>query len=396
MRNVLKYIVVPLLPMLLLSSALHAQDTRKQERRKVQLEKEIAILDKQIAELSSQSSMMVSQLELTRQNIENRKALIEESNRIIGIYADSISAKNAHIGRLQSRVDTLTVHYERLVRSAYKNRDTKVWYMYIMASDNLGQAYRRYGYFKNLSSRMKTEAQTIRGLQAELEEAKGKLEVLKKDAEAVKADRKRELTKLQEDEKNAEIMVQQLQQDRQKCESQVAAKRREVEALNREIQRIIEEAMKEREKIDASRTDAAAVALSDQFASNKSKLPWPVAGTVVARFGKQNHPVFKNLELPPNNGIDIAVDKGTEAKSVFEGVVSHVFVMPGYNQCVLVQHGNSYFTFYCKLGTVYVKKGDKVVTGQSLGVVETSLGQTQLHFELWLNKTPQNPTSWLR
>ena len=118
-------------------------------------------------------------------------------------------------------------------------------------------------------------------------------------------------------------------------------------------------------------------------------------GPVVGRFGRQFHPVFKNLELPPNNGIDVAVGKGAEVKSVFKGVVKQVFVMPGYNQCVLIRHGN-YFTFYCKLKTVNVKAGDKVGTGDVIGKVDTINGDTQLHFEVWQNTKPQNPETWLR
>ena len=105
--------------------------------------------------------------------------------------------------------------------------------------------------------------------------------------------------------------------------------------------------------------------------------------------------MFKNLELPPNNGIDIAVAKASDVKCVFKGVVKQVFVMPGYNQCVLISHGN-YFTFYCKLKSVNVKAGDKVGTGDSIGKVDTINGDTQLHFEVWLNTKPQNPETWLR
>ena len=81
---------------------------------------------------------------------------------------------------------------------------------------------------------------------------------------------------------------------------------------------------------------------------------------MVGSFGKHYHPVYKNLELPPNNGIDIAVNKGEKVQAVFDGVVKQIIVMPGFNQCVLVQHGN-YFSFYCKLDSVSVKAGDKVL-----------------------------------
>ena len=135
--------------------------------------------------------------------------------------------------------------------------------------------------------------------------------------------------------------------------------------------------------------------LAEEFSKNKGKLPWPLDGPVVGRFGRQFHPVFRNLELPPNNGIDIAVAKGSDVKTVFKGVVKQVFVMPGYNQCVLIRHGN-YFTFYCKLKTVSVKAGDKVSTGDVIGMVDTINGETQLHFEVWQNTKPQNPETWLR
>ena len=93
--------------------------------------------------------------------------------------------------------------------------------------------------------------------------------------------------------------------------------------------------------------------------------------------------------------MDIALGKDTPVNAVFDGIVSQVLVMPGYNQCVLVQHGN-YFTFYCKLKSVEVKTGDKVRTGQSIGRVDTINEDTQLHFEVWQGTKPQNPEVWLK
>ena len=105
--------------------------------------------------------------------------------------------------------------------------------------------------------------------------------------------------------------------------------------------------------------------------------------------------MYKNVKLPFNNGVTLAVARGAQAKAVFDGTVSQVVVIPGYNQCVLVQHG-SYFTFYCKLKSVTVKAGEKVKTGQVLGTVDTLSGEDQFHFQLWQERTPQNPENWLR
>lgn len=375
--------------------AASAQDVSRQESRKAKLEKEIELLDKQIKENASKSSSLLSSLELVRKNIENRKALVKESDKEIKRYSDSLYLAQRHINKLQARVDTLTTYYAKLVRSAYKNRDAKVWYMYILASEDLGQAYRRFGYFRNLSTRMKEEASRIRELKAEVEKEKERLAVLKKTAEKIKADRVKELEKLRADETSSANMVAKLKKDKKKYEKQLKDKKKEIEALNKEIKRIIAEATKPKGQT-TQKDDPEAIALSAEFSKNKGKLPWPVNGSVVAKFGKQYHPVFKNLELPANNGIDIAVSSGAEIKSVFNGVVKQVFVMPGYNQCVLVQHGKNYFTFYCKLGTVNVKAGNVVKTGTVLGTVETQSGQNRIHFELWKDNVPQNPDNWLR
>ena len=135
--------------------------------------------------------------------------------------------------------------------------------------------------------------------------------------------------------------------------------------------------------------------MAKKIEPNKGKLPWPADGPVVDHFGQRYHPVYTNLKLPFNNGVTVALPAGTEIKAVFDGVVKQIVVMPGYNKCVLVQHGN-YFSFYCKLGTVSVKAGDKVKTGQVVGTVDTIGGETQLHFQIWSGRTPQNPETWLR
>lgn len=397
----MKRIYILTVTLLLALAPLAAQDVSRQESRKAKLEREIELLDRQIAQNASKSSSLLASLELVRKNIENRKALVRESDREIRRYNDSLYLKQLHINRLKARVDTLTAHYSRLVMSAYKNRDARVWYMYILASDDLGQAYRRFGYFKNLSSKMKEEAQKIRAMKEELEGERARLAQMKKDAEKVKAQRVKELESLRKDETASANMVAQLKKDRKKYENQLKAKKKEVEALNREIKRIIEEAMKQKGKPSSGSTgpakdDPAAIALSAEFSKNKGKLPWPVNGSIVGKFGKQFHPVFKNLQLPANNGVDIAVAKGAEVKAVFDGVVKQVFVMPGYNQCVLVQHGKNYFTFYCKLGSTKVKAGNRVSTGDVIGSVETQSGANSFHFELWKDNVPQNPESWIR
>ena len=369
-----------------------AQDTKVQEAKKARLEREIAIIDKQLKENASKSNSMLADLDLIRKKISNRKELVAESDRQIKKYNDDIYLAQLEINKLKSRIDVLTENYAKLVRSAYKNRDTRVWYMYMLASENLGQAFRRMGYFRNLSNMMKTEAQTIRSMQEELEVQKAELVLLKREAEQLKKTRVKDLEDLREDEKKSSSMVKRLQKDKKKYQAQLAAKKKEVIALNKEIERIVAAAVKPKSSGKKTEVDTK---LDAAFANNKGKLPWPADGPGGARFGKHYHPVYKNLELPPNNGIDIALSKGTQIKAVFDGVVKQVMVMPGYNQCVLIQHGN-YFTLYCKLKSLNVSEGDKVKTSDVIGSVDAINGQVQLHFEVWKGSKPQNPEGWLK
>ena len=391
MRLRLIYLVM----LLCVSVGAVAQNTSAQEERKARLEREIAIIDKQLAENASKSSTMLSDLSLIRKKVSNRKALVDESDKEIRRLNDNIYLTQRQINRIQARVDTLTSHYARLVRSAYKNRDARVWYMYMLASDNLGQAFRRFGYFKNLSNQMKNEAQEIRAVKEELEMERVRLGELRKEAEKVKADRVKELDELKKDEARVNKVVQQLNKDKKKYQQQLASKKKEVDALNREIERIVAAAMKASSGKSGSNKTVVDTKLDEQFSKNKGKLPWPADGPVVDRFGKHYHPVYKNLQLPPNNGFDLALAKDTKVRAVFDGVVKQVMVMPGYNQCVMVQHGN-YFTLYCKLKSIAVKEGDIVKTSDILGTIDTINGQTQLHFELWKGSKPQDPEQWLK
>lgn len=396
MKN-LKLIIMFFL-LLSVTAGASAQSTKEYEQRKAKLEKEISIIDRQLAENNSKSTSLMADLFLIRKNIANRKELVAESDRQIKKLNDQIYLTQRDINKMKARIDTLSSHYSKLVLSAYKNRDTRVWYMYMFASENLGQAFRRFGYFRNLSSQLNQDAERIREEKAKLEDEKAKLDKMKQDAQAVRKERAAEVERLAKEERKADGVVKQLQKDRKKYQNQLAAKKKEVNALNREIERLIAEAVGGGKSATAktSRTRVPVdVKLDAEFSKNKGKLPWPADGAVVGRFGKHYHPVYKNLELPPNNGIDVAVAKGAKICAVFEGVVKQVIVMPGYNQCVLLQHGN-HFTFYCKLGNVTVKAGDKVKTGQALGTIDTINGQSLLHFQVWQGTKPQNPETWLQ
>ena len=379
---------------------LRSQDTSVQTSKKERLEKEIAIIDKQLRDNAAKNSNALNTLNLTRQKIELRKGVIAEGELEISRLTSGIRAKQRRIDSLQVRLDTMTFYYNRLVKGAYKNRDARVWYMYILASENLGQGLRRYSFLKNLSKEMNAQGVKIKSAKEVLEQEKEVLSGMRAEAQELQRQRLAEMESLRKEEASEQQTINVLKKEKTKYQNQLNSKKKEVEALNKEIARIIAEAMgtgsSSKKKSTTKKTTVAVdYTLAKEFAKNKGKLPWPAEGPVVETFGVHYHPVYKQLKLPDSDGISIAVEDGTKVLAVFDGVVKNVIVQPGYNKCVLVQHGD-YFTFYCKLGSVSVKAGDKVKTGQTLGTVEPIGGTTQLHFQVWSSSGPQNPTLWLR
>lgn len=379
-------------------TVLHAQDTSAQEQKKERLEREIELINRQLSSTNSKSRSALATYDLVSKKVSNRQALLRESRRKEKECADKIYLKQREINKLQESYDTLAAHYDRLVLGAYKNRDARIWYMYILASDDLSQAYRRYGYFKSLASQIGEEARRMEDARAKLEAERDELQKLRVEQKVVTQNTQKELGKLQSEQAESKALVGKLKKEKSKYQKELAAKRKQVEALDREIARLVREAMKGGTASGAGKKTNKTVIdekLAAEFSKNRGKLPWPADGPVVDAFGERYHPVYKNVKLPKNNGVGIALKPGTSVKCVFDGVVKQVLVMPGYNQCVLVQHGN-YFTFYCKLKNVVVKSGQKVKTGQDIGTVDTINRETQLHFQIWKDTTPQNPESWLK
>lgn len=383
-----RFLSLLLLVLLCIPAAGQKKDVAARQDRKARLEREIAILDKQLKEASAKSDNALSSLNLVRRKMGTRKRLVSESDRQIRDLDGRIAEQQRQIDALEARLDTLSRHYGRLVRSAYRSRDARVWYLYLLSSEDLGQASRRYAYMKSLSRQMNAQAGKIREARASLAEEKAALEVLRKDAGRVRTERMAELGKLQKEEQESRQLVSKLKKDQSRYQRQIAAKRKQVASLNREIARLVSGSV-------SKPKTAVDVKLDAEFSANRGKLPWPADGAVVESFGEHYHPVYTKVKMPFNNGVNIAVPQDAPVKAVFEGTVRQIIVMPGYNQCVLIQHGG-YFTFYCKLAAVGVKSGDKVKTGQVIGRVDTIAGETQVHFELWEGKTPRDPETWLR
>ena len=149
----------------------------------------------------------------------------------------------------------------------------------------------------------------------------------------------------------------------------------------------------------SANTSGKSSQIASDFAEMKGNLPRPVSGTfkVTSRFGRQSLPDLPDVEFD-NPGIDAEVAAGASAIAVFPGKVSGVYMLPGYNTVVIVNHGN-YYTVYGNINSPTVKVGDNIKTGQGLGVLtvdDDDSSHGSIHFEVWKNREKLNPLEWIR
>lgn len=364
----------------------NAQKAQKAEIEK--LRKEITQLDKQLKSNSSKSADATAQLALTRKKISATKQLVAESEKEIKGIQKEISDKQKDIKQTQSLLDDNLAYYESLIRSAYLSRDPRLRFLYIFSGKSLTQIIRRYDYLRAASDNLRTESIKISDRKAKLSTEKAQLDSMHTQCSLMLNARSKELNNLKAEEQKEQKLIRDLQNNKKLYQAQIKKKKSQIDALNKKIEQLIAEQAKKNKNKNTSPASSA-------FAERKGYLPWPVTGTVVGRYGKHKHPVYKNIDLPFNNGINISTAANEAVKAVFDGEVTQVAVMPGYNQCVLVSHGD-YFTFYCKLKNVKLKAGDKVKAGDVIGTVDTISGENQLHFQLWKGTKSQDPEPWLQ
>ncbi len=387
----MKKFVLIALSLLLCSATLSAQDAQKQQVEK--LRKEIEDLDRQLKANEGKSADATAQLALTKKKIEACRQLVAQSEKESSRLSREIRQKNSQIAQTQQALDENLAYYQSLIKSAYLSRDPKLRFLYVISGESVAQVVRRFNYLRTASDNLRDEAKSIAQRKEVLEREKLQLDSLRQENKAVLAQRNQELQTLKASEKKESQILAGLQKNKSKYQAEIKKKKKEIDALNKKIAELIAEQNRKR-KAKSSPQKQVDIQLSKEFAANKGKLPWPVNGTIVGRYGKHKHPVYKNVELPFNNGVNISTAASEPVKAVFDGEVSKVVVMPGYNQCVLIQHGE-YYSFYCKLKQVNVKAGDKVSCGQQIGIVDTISDQTQLHFQIWKGTASTDPEPWL-
>ncbi|MDR3134000.1 MAG: peptidoglycan DD-metalloendopeptidase family protein [Prevotellaceae bacterium] len=365
-------------------------------------EEQITYIDKLLKKNSKDRQNSLQQLGLTKQKIKSRKQLIADMEAQIHLLENDLKKKQEDVTGLQMNLNELRKSYENLLYQAYKNRDRRLWLMFVLSSDDVGLAYRRWQYFKNYSEYINEQALKIQQMSEELQTEINALNTQKNELAQQRSAREKEVATLQKDEADALSITQRLAGQEKELRQRLADQRRAVQRINKQIEKIIAEQAKQdqrRRKATPNMPEADRI-LSANFEKNQGQLPWPVRqGVVTAQFGEHYHPVYKNLKLPQNFGVHISTEENSPALCVFDGVVRRIFFIPAQHNCVMVQHGE-YYTVYCNLSSVQVKVNDKITRGQAIGTIFTA-DNTTLDFQIWRMKDkpePEklNPELWLK
>ena len=392
-----------LLLLIFLSLGLKAQNYQERQKQleaqKISIKKEIQQINNLINNSRKKSRGLADELEDIQLKISVRDRLIRINNSQVNNLNNIISNQNERIADLEVDLKKLKDEYSKIVYSSYKKRSSEMKLMFLFASDNINQAFRRFQYFKQYSKYRKEQANKIVSLQEEISINIDSLDKRKIEKQNVVKENQSVRQTLNQDRIQQNNLYNNLLKDQKNYAVEIQEKEKQARLIDNEIQKLIRLAIAESNNNNNSSNFALTPEgrlISSNFQSNKGRLPWPVReGVITRRFGTQPHPVVRTTTIN-SNGISIATSANSITYSVFEGEVLSVYGFSGGNPGVLIRHGK-YISNYQNLSSIFVKKGDKVMANDEIGIVFTneSTGKTVLKFNIFNELKPENPTIWL-
>ena len=382
-----------------------SQSNKQQEleKRRQELRQEIQKINQLQQENKSKQKSQLSLIEDYNYKIGVLNNLISVTNQQANLITREINANQKKITKLREELTVLKEDYAAMIVKSYKSKNQQSRIMFLLSSNNFKQAYKRMQYMKQYADHQKQQGQEIKSKSEELQKTNASLLKQKKEKQKLIAENKEIQQTLKKERQQHEILMASIKKNLNVYAAQIKKKQQEADRIDREIERIIREAIASSNKKAGKATSSSSFALTpaekilaSNFVSNKGKLPWPVEkGYVTLRYGTQPSPIDKSLTIK-SNGVRIATERGAKVRAVFNGEVSRIIIIRNSNPIVMIRHGN-YITAYKNLSKVYVKEGDTVTTNQDIGEVFTnpSNGETILNFIIYENTHTLNPAEWI-
>ena len=428
------------------------------EQERKQLLRSIEASDKKLQQLRRDTRNEEQTLRTVKEQVEQRRQVVAVlGNEVSGLQA-RIDTLSGYIGRLHRREGALLLRY-RAALVQLQRIDTHIDpVLFVLSSQNPAEARERQRFLSRYSKAVREASVALRTTRTEIEATKAEVGRTHSEKEQLLSLREAEKKKLEAEEQQRAAQVKDLQGKQQVLAQDLSRQKQKAEDLDRKIQAQVEaeiiaaqrraaELQRRREEArrrrQAQRTqptpppstgrggrgkgttppppppppaddepeerraatpggyamDANERALASSFAQNKGRLPAPIRGSysILRTFGVHQHSEHNRVQVN-SSGVDFGVNGDSRAYAVFSGVVSRVFVIPGYGTAVILRHGN-YLTVYANLSSVAVSTGSRVSTGQSIGSVGASPDGSSgrlLHFQLWHERTKLNPLAWIK
>lgn len=410
-----------LLVILFCIPALAQEDAqRKLEERKEQLQKELAEMRNKYQNERVKEKSVLKEINKIESQISLSEKLINTISRQTRLLSDDIYLTQLEINKYNRELKVMKEDYAKMIVKSYKSRSDQSKIMFILSSNSFLQAYKRVQYMKQYAGYRKMQAEEIKEKQLKLSQAVTHLEGKKKEKEVVLQESTKAKQEHEKIKQEKEKVAKSIQKDKKKYAAEIEKMKKEQRDIDRKIKKMIADAIAAANKKNAEKNKANSgtktgtttkpVAVSstkieltpegkiesDNFKSNKGRLPWPVEkGAIYIPYGNSKHPEFSNLDVH-NSGIDIKTESGSFARSVFAGEVSGIQVSQSTGTyTVMIRHGD-FFTTYSNLSSVSVSQGQKVTIKQTLGKIKTNFaGLTVMKFTLSQNITTLNPKTWI-
>ncbi|MBT4221693.1 MAG: peptidoglycan DD-metalloendopeptidase family protein [Cryomorphaceae bacterium] len=372
---------------------------KKLEAQKISLKKEINQINSLIADSRKKSKNLANDLEDLQLKISVRDKLINVNNSQLNNLTNIIYNQTEKLTDLESDLIKLKNEYEKIIYSSYKKRSTEMKLMFLFASENINQAFKRFQYFKQYSKYRKKQADKIVLIQSQISQTIDSLKIRKTNKQSIIDENRLVKQSLSQEKQEQNSLFKNLIKSQKTYAAEINKKEKQARLIDNEIKKVIRLAIAESNKNNNSTNFALTPEgrlISTNFQANKGRLPWPVKeGVIVRRFGTQPHPVVRTTTIN-SNGISVATSPNSVAYSVFDGEILSVYGFSGGNPGVLIRHGK-YISNYQNLSSIFVKKGDKIKANDEIGIVFTneSTGKTVLKFNIFNELKPENPSIWL-
>lgn len=410
-----------------------SREVLRLEAQRKELTQEIERVNGLLGQTSSSTKAQLRQLSLLKKQIATRQELLNALGAEIKATDDDITKIEEEIDLLGKKFEKRQESYVKSIRALQHKTHAKDQLLFILSAKDFAQGMRRARYLGEYSSWQKKEAEKLKELRHQIELQRDTLQATKAQKEQLLRTGETEQAHLKEDEAKAGAKLNELRGKEKELKAQLDKNKKRAQALNRQIEAQIRKEVEEAAKAARAAEEAqrraqqgkgkskksttpksstrktavgggyamteSEAALSGNFASNKGRLPAPITGSfvVIGRFGEQQHEALRYVKVN-NAGIDLQGSPGAQARAVFSGKVTRIFTLEGFNNSIIIRHGN-YLTVYSNLTEIFVSTGQEVKTGQALGKIygDPELGGASvLHFQLWKETTKMDPLTWIR